>query len=232
MNVQAESIAYPFNGDNSPAYLVRPEDDGRYPAVIVIQEWWGLVPHIKQVAGRFAAEGYVALAPDLYHGQAAAEPDEARKLAMALDRERAVGEIRAAARYLRSRNDVGPKRVGAVGWCLGGGLALSAAAGDGGLDTAVCFYGRPLTEDDALTLRVPVLGHYGSADYGIPEADVRRFERTLAENGVPHQIHIYEHAGHAFFNDTRRAFNADAAADAWRRTIDWLDRHLRPSTRR
>lgn len=226
MAVRAEMTSYPFNGEQTPGYLARPADDGRYPGVIAIQEWWGLVPHIKEVAGRLAAEEFVVMAPDLYHGRAADEPDEARKLAMALDRERAIGEVAAAARYLRGRPDVWPKRVGAIGWCMGGGLALSAAA-EGGLDTAICFYGRPLAEDDVAKLAVPILGLYGGDDHGIPVGLVREFERALVENGVPHRITVYEGAAHAFFNDTRPAYDAEAAGDAWESAVAWLNHHLK-----
>ena len=227
MNITADIISFNSNGGTTPAYLARPDDEGSHPAVIVIQEWWGLVPHIKEMAERFAAEGYIALAPDLYHGQAAAEPDEARKLAMALDRDRAVAEITAAARYLAALPATSPKRVGVVGWCMGGGLSLSAAAENGVIGAAVCFYGRPLDESDTARLQAPVLGLFASEDHGIPVADVRAFEGELERHGVPHQIHVYEGAHHAFFNDTRPVYDPQAAADAWRRTLAWFDRHLK-----
>src|SRR3972149_443529 len=127
-SVKTQMIEYPINAHTVPGYLALPDDAEPHPAIVVIQEWWGLVPHIKDVAERFAREGFVALAPDLYHGQAADEPDEARKLAMALDAQRAVQEIAAAARYLKKMENVAPQKVGVVGWCMGGGLALSAAA--------------------------------------------------------------------------------------------------------
>jgi carboxymethylenebutenolidase len=206
--------------------LARPDDDRQYPAVVVIQEWWGLVPHIKDVAERLTAEGYIALAPDLYYGQAADEPDEAQKLAMALDRDRAVVEIGAAARYLKDMPSVNPKRVGVVGWCMGGGLSLSAAAENGDIAAAVCFYGRPLSEADTVRLRIPVLGLYGSEDHGIPVSDVQAFEEELDRQAVPHEIHIYDGAHHAFFNDTRPSYDPAAAEDAWRRTLDWFQTYL------
>lgn len=226
MNVKAEMIEFPSNGRSTPGYLARPDDDQQYPAVVVIQEWWGLVPHIKEVAERLAAEGYIALAPDLYYGQAADEPDEAQKLAMALDRDRAVAEIGAAARYLKEMPSVNPKRVGVVGWCMGGGLSLSAAAENGDIAAAVCFYGRPLSKADTARLRVPVLGLYGSEDHGIPVSDVRAFEEELDRQAVPYEIHVYDGAHHAFFNDTRPAYDPAAAEDAWRRTLGWFRTYL------
>jgi carboxymethylenebutenolidase len=231
MKLKTNMIEYPSNGGTTPAYLASPDDGQSHPALIVIQEWWGLVPHIKEVAERFAKEGFIALAPDLYHGQAAEEPDEARKLAMALDRDRAVAEIGAAARYLASLPATRPKKVGVVGWCMGGGLSLAAAAdyggrGDGAIGAAVCFYGRPLAPSVCARLQAPVLGLFAEEDHGISVSDVRAFEEELLLNGVPHQVHVYEGAHHAFFNDTRTVYDPEAAADAWRRTIEWFERYL------
>ena len=227
MKIKTGMVDFPSNGETTPGYLARPDDDQGHPAVIVIQEWWGLVPHIKEMAERFAAEGYIALAPDLYHGRAAAEPDEARKLAMALDRDRAVAEITAAASYLAALPETMPKRVGVVGWCMGGGLSLSTAAENGAIGAAVCFYGRPLDPSDTARLQTPVLGLFASEDHGIPVADVRAFEAELKQHGVPHEIHIYEGAHHAFFNDTRPVYDPEAAADAWQRTLGWFGRYLK-----
>jgi carboxymethylenebutenolidase len=226
MNVQTTMIDFPVNGRTTPAFLARPDDELSHPAAIVIQEWWGLVPHIKEMADRFAAEGYIALAPDLYHGQAADEPDEARKLAMGLDRDRAVAEISAAARYLVALPGVEPKKVGVVGWCMGGGLSLSTAAESDDIGAAVCFYGRPLDASDTARLQTPVLGHFASEDQGIPVADVRAFEAELERHNIPHNIHVYDGAHHAFFNNTRPVYDPEAAATAWDRTLSWFERYL------
>ena len=220
-------IEFPSNGHSTPGYLTLPEGDGPFPAVVSIQEWWGLVGHIKEVADRFAAEGFVTLAPDLYHGQVASEPDEARKLAMALDRQRAIQEISAAAKFLTQREDVAPKQAGMVGWCMGGGLSLSTAAHNGVIGAAVCFYGRPLEADDTAKLNVPVLGLYGEEDHGIPVSLVQDFEKELDAQGVTHDIHVYAGAQHAFFNEERpQAYNAAVAEDAWKRTLAWFRQHL------
>ncbi len=221
-------VDIPWDDSVVPGYLARPADDADHPGIVVIQEYWGLVPHIEDVARRFAAEGLYALAPDLYHGEAATEPDEARKLAMALDRDRAVREILAAAHYLASLSTVQPKKIGVVGWCMGGGLALSTAAHDasGEIGAVVAFYGRPLGPEDAALIRAPVLGLYGSADHGIPVAAVNEFGLLLSKNNVPHHMEIYPGAPHAFFNDTRESYRPQAAADAWRRTLDWFRQNL------
>ncbi len=227
MPITSEMITYPANNHHTPAFLARPQTAGPYPGVVVIQEWWGLLPHIKEVATRFARAGFVALAPDLYYGAAATEPDEARKLAMALDRERAVRDIDAAARYLGGLENVSPAKVGVVGWCMGGALALSTAASSDRIGATVAFYGRPLSEEDTARIQAPVLGLYGEADTGIPVTAVKEFEQALATHGVPHEIHIYPGARHAFFNDTRlQAYDPQAAADAWTRTLAWFRRYL------
>lgn len=227
-NIQSKRISFPANGGSTPGYLALPVGNGRFPGVVVIQEWWGLAPHIKEVADRFAQVGYVALAPDLYHGQLATEPDEARKLAMALERDRAVAEILGAARYLQSLEVVSPKRIGVVGFCMGGGLTASAAAeSDGELGAAVMFYGRPLDPNDTAKLQVPLLGLFGELDQGIPVEGVRAFAEELEAYGKTHKIHIYPGAQHAFFNDGRpHMYHAEAAVDAWEKMLAWFEQYL------
>jgi carboxymethylenebutenolidase len=225
--VKTEMIEFPSNGERTPGFLARPQDEAAHPGLVVIQEWWGLVPHIKDVAQRFAAQGFIALAPDLYHGQAASEPDEARKLAMELEEARAVAEIQAAMRYLQGLQAVSPSKIGVVGWCMGGHLVLSTAAESSDLGAAVAFYGRPRDVNMAAQIEAPVLGLYGEHDHGIPVDLVRQFDQALEQHGVPHEIHIYPGAGHAFFNDTRpQIYDAEAAQDAWQRTLQWFRRYL------
>ena len=227
-NIKTEMIEFPINAHSAPGYLAQPTDDQRHPGIVVIQEWWGLVPHIKDVAERFAREGFVALAPDLYHGESADEPDEARKLAMALDAQRAVQEIAAAARYLKKLQNVAPRKAGVVGWCMGGGLSLSAAAHHADLiGAAVAFYGRPLTAGDTAKLQVPVLGLYAEHDHGIPVEAVHAFAAEMQKQRVPHEVHIYPGASHAFFNDTRpQIYQAAAAQDTWQKTLAWFRKYL------
>ena len=226
--IETQMIEFPINTHSAPGYLAQPADGQAHPGVVVIQEWWGLVPHIKDVAERFAREGFVALAPDLYHGQAADEPDEARKLAMALDAQRAVQEIAGAARCLKKMQHVAPSKVGVVGWCMGGGLSLSTAAHHADLiGAAVAFYGRPLTTGDTAKLEMPVLGLYAEHDHGIPVEAVHAFAAEMDEQHVRHEIHIYPGTSHAFFNDTRpQIYDAAAAQDAWQKTLAWFRNYL------
>jgi carboxymethylenebutenolidase len=224
---QGTTVEWKVNGGNVPGYLARPASTPA-PAVVVIQEWWGLDSHIKEVAERFAAEGYVALAPDLYHGEIATEPDEARKLAMELDYGRAIAEIDSAARYLLEQPEVRGEKVGAIGFCMGGGLSLLTACKSDRIGAAVVFYGRsPNPIEQVRELSAPLLGIYGEADQGIPPAEVERLRAALDDAG--HQefsLHIYPDAPHAFFNDTRDDHRPEASADAWQRTLAFFGEHL------
>lgn len=223
----AETITYP-NGQGGEAmgYLVYPEGGSGLPGIVVIQEWWGLNEHIRDVARRFANEGFAVVAPDLYGGVSTSEPDEAQKLAMELDSAAAVQEIRQAAQFLSEQEYVGSEQIGVVGFCLGGALALQAARASDLFGATVAFYGRTPPAEEVSEIQSPVLGLYGAEDGGIPVEDVRAMEEALARADIPHEIQIYDGAGHAFFNDTRESFNESAAADAWPRTLAWFRTYL------
>jgi len=197
--------------------------------VIVIQEWWGLVPHIKDVADRFAAAGFVALAPDLFHGKSTTEPDEAGKLMMAMNIAEAERDLRGAINDLAAHPAVRSKKVGTVGFCAGGALSLFAAAHNPEkVGACVIFYGgHPSLIIDLKKLAAPVLGLYaGNDDFATPES-VRKLEADLKALGKSAELHIYPGVGHAFFNDTRpEVYNREASADAWRRTVEFLNRNL------
>lgn len=223
----AETVNYQDpDGETLMGYLARPSDGEPKPAVVVIQEWWGLNDHIKDVANRFAEQGYVALAPDLYKGVVVTEPDEAMKLVMELDMAEAVREIQHAIDFLQGQDYVAGEQVGIVGFCMGGGLALQTAVAEEDLGAAVAFYGRPLTPEQAGQVNAPVLGLYGAADQGIPVPDVQAMEKGFADAGIEHEVQIYDGAGHAFFNDAGQSYNEEAAGDAWQRTLAWFQEHL------
>ena len=224
-----ETVSYRANGGSASGHLAVPDAKGPHPGVVVIQEYWGLEPHIKDVAGRFTEHGFVALAPDLYHGKVAKEPDEARKLAMALDLPQAVREITGAARYLTGRSDVQPKKVGVIGFCMGGRLALAFGAASELVGAIAAFYpgGYRPTVEDARQLKAPILIHFGEEDQSIGTDDRAHIERTLREAGRTAECHIYMGAPHAFFNDTKPSHRPESARQAWERTIDWFSRHLK-----
>jgi carboxymethylenebutenolidase len=226
--VTGEMITMQVNGSSMPGHLSIPEQTPA-PGIIVLQEWWGLEPHIKDVAGRFAAAGFVALAPDLYRGVVVDEPDEARKLAMELEHDKACSEIDSAARYLLGREEVSGDKVGVIGFCMGGGLTLKVGCRSDVAGAAVVFYGRnPDPIDEVKNLNCPLLGIYGEADAGIPPSEVDRLRDALADAGkTDFDLHIYPDAPHAFFNDRRASYREDASRDAWEKTIRFFNEHLR-----
>ena len=220
-------VEFSSNGGTTHGYLSVPEK-GSGPGVVVIQEWWGLVDHIKDVCDRFAAEGYVALAPDLYHGKTTKSPDEAGKLMMALNIAEAEKDLRGAINYLVNHEATTGSKVGIVGFCMGGALALYAASKNDQVGACVVFYGiHPNVKPDLPNLKAPVLGIYAERDSSTPPAAVRQLENQLKAIGKSVEMHIYPDADHAFFNDTRPGvYNARAAEDAWRRTIEFFAKNL------
>lgn len=219
-----ERVEFPSNGHTCHGYMA-----GGGAAVVVIQEWWGLVPHIEDIVDRFAKEGFLALAPDLYHGKTTTSPDEAKKMLMELDVDRAESEIAGAGEFLLSRPECRSTKYGVAGFCMGGALAQFTASKERNVGAAVSFYGgfRKVTIhwDD---LSAPIFLIYGGNDKGVPPDQGRELEKLLRQLGKDVQLRVYEGAEHGFFNDTRpHVYKPDAAADAWKRTVDFFDRHLR-----
>lgn len=211
-------------------YLARPKRGAdRLPGLIVIQEWWGLNDNIRAMARRFAGEGYVVLAVDLYEGKSAATPDEASALMQEVmkDPARLLDNLKQAHEHLARRQ--GAARIGVVGWCFGGGWALETALSLGKkLDAAVIYYGRVETDPKQLEpLAAPLLGHFGALDTGIPLEGVRAFEAALGQLGKKATIHVYEGAGHAFANPTGSRYQEEAATLSWRRTVAFLAEQLK-----
>jgi carboxymethylenebutenolidase len=223
-----ERVTFKANGHNTPGYLATPASGGG-PGVIVIQEWWGLVPHIEDIADRFAAEGFVALAPDLYHGEKATGPDQAGKLMMALNIDQAEKDLRGAIQYLRQQPGVTGTKVGTVGFCMGGALSLFAASKNPEVGACVVFYGgHPKVQPDLPNLQAPVLGIWGGKDGFVNQDVVRKLDEQLTSFGKRHEFHTYPAADHAFFNDTRKeVYDPAASADAWQKTIAFFNKELR-----
>jgi carboxymethylenebutenolidase len=222
-----EMIEFPANGRTCSGYLASPAG-GKGPGLVVLQEWWGLVDHIKGVCDRFAAEGFVVLAPDLYHGTQTRSPDEAGKLLLALNLAKASTDLRGAADALTHRREVEPKKIAVVGFCMGGQLALYGAAEHP--DRFVCavnFYGVHSTvKIEPSRVKVPVLAHFGTRDTSTPESVARRMVEQIQAAGGSIEAHFYD-AGHAFFNDSRpTAYDKASASLAWTRTLEFLRRQL------
>ncbi|MEM1204481.1 MAG: dienelactone hydrolase family protein [Acidobacteriota bacterium] len=227
--VVTERVVYGTVGDAEvTGYLAKPETGAEgAPGILVIQEWWGLNENIEAMARRLAGEGYVALAVDLY-GEVAEEPDRARELmqaAMAAS-EDLEANLRAGYAYLES---LGAPKIGSIGWCFGGGMSLrTALLHPEDLDGAVIYYGRLVTETTELEpLQMPVLGIFGSEDQGIPLDMVAAFEGGMKELGKDVRIEIYEGADHAFANPSGNRYDAEAAEDAWAKTVAFFAETLR-----
>jgi carboxymethylenebutenolidase len=219
-------VEFPSNGTTTQGYLSAPAA-GKGPGVLVLQEWWGLVGHIKNVCDRFAAEGFAALAPDLYHGKTANEPDEAGKLFMALNIAQAEKDLRGAAAHLLTQSST-PK-IGVVGFCMGGQLALFAATLNRAIGATVNFYGiHPNVKPDYTKLAGPVLGLFAEKDSFVTPEVARGVDRAIKEAGKVSEIHVYPGVDHAFFNDERgEVYSKAAAGDAWRRTLAFFRQHLK-----
>ena len=219
-------VDFPSNGGTTQGYLATPTS-GKGPGVLVIQEWWGLVPHIKRVCDRLAAEGFSALAPDMYHGKTADEPDGAGKLFMALNIAQAEKDLRGAATYLGQQSSTA--KVGCVGFCMGGQLALFAGTLNPNVGAVVDFYGiHPNVKPDYAKLAGPVLGLFAEKDGFVTPQTAREVDAAIKKAGKPSEIHIYPNVDHAFFNeDNTGAYNKAAADDAWRRTITFFRQHLK-----
>ena len=219
-------VEFPTNGKRGSGYLAAPAH-GAGPAIIVIQEWWGLVDHVKDVADRFAAEGFVALAPDMYHGETATSPDEAGKLMMALKIDEAEKDLRGGIDYVLSCEDVTGARVGTVGFCMGGQLSLFAACANAKVGACVDFYGiHPNVTPDLPSLHAPVLGFFAENDTFVPPDVARTLEANLEAAGKTADITVFTGADHGFFNDTRPdVYHAEYAAQCWQRMLTFYRHH-------
>ncbi len=223
-------IEFPTSAGSAPGYLAIPEG-GHGPATIVMQEWWGVDGHIRSICDRFAAEGFFALAPDLFRGETTTQPSEAEQKMMALSMDRAEKDMCGAADYLRSQPGFEGSGVASVGFCLGGGLSVWAAATCPSITAAVSYYYvMPHGKPDFSKIHGPVLGHFGTADEFVGVDDAKALESELLDAGVEVTFHYYEGAGHGFFNDTNRLGTYDEvqAQTSWERTVSFLRSALRP----
>ena len=226
---KAESVSYKSGDDTVSGYLALPDSPGPHPALIVIQEFWGLNDWVKEQAQRFADQGYAALAVDLYRGKSASNPEEAHELMRGMPHDRALRDLKAAFDYLASRPDVKKDKIGSVGWCMGGGYSLELAENEPKLAACAVNYGA-LPTDPALIqkIRAPVLGNFGAEDRGIPPDAVHAFEKAMKDAGKTIDAKVYEGAGHAFENPNNKGgYRQDAATDAWARMLGFFSKTLK-----
>jgi carboxymethylenebutenolidase len=226
------SVQYKSGDESVSALLFTPHSQpvqGKLPAIVVIHEWWGLNDWVKEQAQKFADQGYVTLAIDLYRGKVATNPDEAHQLMRGVPDDRADRDLKAATAYLRSRKDVDPKRVGSIGWCMGGGYSEKLTELDPQLKAAVINYGK--VPADAATLKpvhAAVLGIFGGQDQGITVDSVKAWEAKMKQLGKSVQVIIYPDTGHAFENpNNKTGYNEKDAQDAYAHQTEFFANHLK-----
>lgn len=229
ITVAPVDVSYPSGPETVHALLYNPADaTGKHPAIIVIHEWWGLNDWVKEQAADFAAHGYVALAVDLYRGQVATDADTAHQISRGVPEDRAIRDLKAAEAYLSSQKNVDSSRMGAIGWCMGGGYALNFAVADPNLKAVVANYGPPPTDPASLAkIQAAILGNYGGLDKGITPDDVNAFAAEMKKIGKPIDLKIYPDAGHAFENpNNKTGYRAEDTADARSRYLHFFAREL------
>jgi carboxymethylenebutenolidase len=223
------SVSYKSGDETVNGILYTPQGKGPFPALVVIHEWWGMNDWVKEQASKLADQGYVALAIDLYRGKVATTPDQAHEIMRGVPSDRANRDLLAASSFLRAQKNVNPAKVGAIGWCMGGGYALDLAIADPKLRAAVINYGH-LASDKATVEKVnaAILGIFGGKDQGIPVEDVNKFAADLKALGKPVEIKIFPDAGHAFENpNNKQGYRADDARQAWELTTAFLVKYLK-----
>jgi carboxymethylenebutenolidase len=224
----AKDVSYPSGDETVHGILFAPKGSGPFPGLVVIHEWWGLNDWVKEQASRLADQGYVTLAIDLYRGKIADNPETAHEIMRGVPEDRAARDLQAAVAFLQSQPNVEKDRLGAIGWCMGGGYSLDVALQDPTLKADVINYGHLATDNASLEkINAPVLGLFGAQDQGITPADVKKFESQMKALGKNVQVVIYPDAGHAFENpNNKTGYRAEDAADAWKRTIKFLHDNL------
>lgn len=226
---KTQTVSYKSGAETVNGYLALPSGGGKHPAIIVIHEWWGLNDWVKKQAEKYAGQGYVALAVDLYRGQSAKTPDEAHILMRGLPDDRGLRDLEATFAYLASRPDVDAGKIGSIGWCMGGGWSIKLAEDQPKLAAFVVNYGS-LPTDPAIIAKIkaPMLGNFGADDKGIPPSSVQAFESAMKGDGRSPDIKIYQGAGHAFQNpDNKDGYRPEATADANKRIDNFFTKNLK-----
>ena len=227
--VKTQDVSFPSGSETITGYLATPDSPGKHPALIVLHDDSGLTSWVKDQTRKLAAQGYVALAVDLYRGQVTHDPAQAYELMVSTPPERALQDMEAAIHFLVKRADVNGEKMGSVGWSMGGKWSLRLAVHDPFLAACVVNYGSLPTEpSDFQKIHAPVLGIFGADDRYIATSEVYGFEDAMKNAHKSIEVKIYRGAGHDFESpDNKLGFNEDAAADAWQRTVAFLDQHLK-----
>ncbi len=227
--VDGKSVSYKSGDETVQAVLYTPPGKGPFPGIIVIHEWWGLNDWVKEQAAKLADQGYEALAVDLYRGRVATTPDQAHEIMRGVPEDRSKRDLHAAFEFLASQSNVKKDRIGAIGWCMGGGYSLEVALQEPTLAADVINYGHLATDPEAIAkIHAPILGLFGGQDRGITPDDVHKFEAAMKKADKKIEIKIYDDAGHAFENPNNKdGYRPADAADAWNRTTTFLAAYLK-----
>jgi carboxymethylenebutenolidase len=225
----SKNVSYKSGDETVKGVLNIPQGKGPFPAIIVIHEWWGLNDWVKEQGSKLSDLGYVTLAVDLYRGKVATTPDEAHEIMRGVPEDRAKRDLHAAFSFLQSQPDVKKNRIGAIGWCMGGGYSLDVALEEPDLAADVINYGHLATDPAALKkINAPILGLFGAQDRGITPDDVKKFEEQLKQLGKKVDVTIYPDAGHAFENPNNKdGYRPQDAADAWGKTVKFFAANLK-----
>jgi carboxymethylenebutenolidase len=222
--VTSKDVSYKSGDETVRGILYTPEGKGPFPGIVVIHEFWGLNDWVKDQASKLADQGYAALAIDLYRGKVATTPDEAHEIMRGVPEDRAKRDLEAAFRFLASQPNVKPDRIGAIGWCMGGGYALDLALEEAKLAALVINYGHLATDPAAISkINAPIIGFFGALDRGITPDDVKQFGAAVDKAGKKIDVTIYPDAGHGFENPNNKdGYRPADAADAWNKTVNFL----------
>lgn len=228
--VHTSQVALQVNGEGANAYIAQPDDNAQHPGVVLIQEWWGIEPHVLDLAQKLAEQGFVVAVPDLYHGKVATEPNDAMRMMMTMrgNMDKAVQEIIGALETVKAMPNVEPKKLGLIGFCVGGFLAYTVAERYPDLGAVVAFYGAGYdpTPESVANVNAPVLAIYGSQDESVSAQQIQKIEQVYKDAGKNITVNTYD-AGHAFINPMHGAGNQAAADQAWPLAINFLKEHLR-----
>ncbi len=227
--VRNSKVDLHVNGNGAYAFIAQPDDDEQHPGVVLIQEWWGIEPHVLDLANKLATDGFVVAVPDLYHGKVATEPNDAMRMTMLIrgNVDRAASEIIGALDTLKGLPYVEPKKLGLVGFCIGGFMTYTVASRYADLGAVAPFYGAGYdpTPEEVAKVNAPVYAFYGSQDESVPPEQIQKIEKMYKDSCKDITIKVYD-AGHAFINPEHGMGNAEAAADAWPRLVNFLKENL------
>ncbi|MBI2682240.1 MAG: dienelactone hydrolase family protein [Acidobacteriales bacterium] len=228
---EGKTVTYKSGSDTISGVLYAPAKTmkGKLPAIVIIHEWWGLNDWVKEQASKWADQGYVTLAVDLYRGKVATDRDMAHELMRGLDQERAVADMRAGIAYLKALPNVDAARIGSIGWCMGGSMSFRLAVGEPTLKAAVINYGG-VTSDPAVLgkIKASILGIFGGQDRGIPLDDVTKMAAELKKQKKSVDIRVYPEAGHGFQNPNNQGgYRAEDTADAWKLQTEFFAKSLK-----